>query len=227
MYTRHIIQIFNIICILKFTFKLTIMSWKFSFSVFKTHILDLIYFIFIEFRLNIFLFFLLITYVLILMHQDFIQCTVKKINITLLPVKFPSWYGIASTVLSGSTFNILWTKISQDLAFIWWMPGAMNDTDFWLYLWLVYIYISVLARALTLLGVGMWWGGFSCFLHDETSTGGIRPSRFFIRRFYYTFIDRLRNFHVFKYINWFLKSNRLTVKCLHIRLLAPDILHTI
>ena len=49
----------------------------------------------------------------------------------------------------------------------------------------------------------------------------------FIGRFYNTFINRLRNFYAFKYINRFIKSNRLPVKSLQIRLFAPTIGQTI
>ena len=63
---RHIIIIFNPICIFKFSFKLTLTSFKFFYCVFKTRIVYLIYFIIIKFRLNIFMCFLISTYFLFL-----------------------------------------------------------------------------------------------------------------------------------------------------------------
>ena len=57
-------------------------------------------------------------YFLILMKEYFIHYTINNIIIILLSVKFISWYGIVPAVLSRSDFNILRTKVSQELSFI-------------------------------------------------------------------------------------------------------------
>ena len=103
MYTCHIIYIFNPICIFKFSFKRTLTSFKFFFSIFKTHIVNLIKFFVIKIRLNILMWFLHRTYLLIVTNQDFIHCNINNIIILLLTVKFISWYGIFTTVLIMST----------------------------------------------------------------------------------------------------------------------------
>ena len=107
------------------------------------------------------------------------------------------------------------------------MSGAMYETGFWLTLWVFYISFSAISSAITHLGVSMGRGVFSSIFPAVTSTGGIRPSGLFIRRFYYTFKDRFRNLHALKYGNCFLKSNRTAVKNLHTCLLTPTINHTI
>ena len=50
---------------------------------------------------------------------------------------------------------------------------------------------------------------------------------FLIRRLYYTFINRLSDFHMLKHINRLLKSNRLKIKALYIGLFIPAVLHTV
>ena len=63
-----------------------------------------------------------------------------------------------------------------------------------------------------------------CLLWPELldSTG-----RFFIRRLYYTFVNKISNFHTGKQINSFFKTNRLTIKALHIGLFRPAVRHTV
>ena len=119
----------------------------------------------------------------------------------MLHVKCFPWYGIAPTVLSRYAFNILRNKISQYLAFIWWMPEAMYETGFWLTFWVVYIYIYALASALNHHIVSIQWVGFYSISPAVTRTGGIYPNRLFIRILYYTFIDRSLNLHAFKHVN--------------------------
>ena len=109
---------FNLICIFKLEFKHTLMSFRFFFFVINTHIVNLIDFSFIKIRFNIFVCFLLSTYFLVFMKDDFIHCTVNNSIILFLYVKFISWFSIVPVVLSRCTFNILRTKVSQDLAFI-------------------------------------------------------------------------------------------------------------
>ena len=193
-----------------------------SFNYFRSTKLILSNFIksvLIKIRLKIFMCFLLRTYFSIFLQDDFIRCNVNSRTIIFLPVKFLSLYGMVTVVLGRSTFKILRTKVSQDLEFFWWIPGAIYETGFGITLRVVYIYFSGLERALTHLGLSIWWGKFSSLLTTVTST-------FFIGSFYYNFICRLHNFHAFKNINQFPKSNRLTVKNLQICLLDPDIGHT-
>ena len=52
----------------------------------------------------------------------------------------------------------------------------------------------------THLMVRLWLGGLSSHFTAETSTVGICPSIFFIRRFFNTFINLFCNFHAFKQI---------------------------
>ena len=62
---------------------------------------------------------------------------------------------------------------------------------------------------------------------DVTSMVGLCPGRFLIRRFYYTFVNRLSDLHTLKHVNIFIKSNRLTIKALYIGLYRPAVRHTI
>ena len=214
-------------CIFLSELKRTITSFNIFFSVFNTNNVNLIEFTFIGIILNMFRWFLLSTYFLIFMQQDFIYCTVNNGIIILLPVQFISWYGIVPAVLSRSNFNIIRTKVSQDLALIWLMPGAMYETGFGLTYRVVYIYFSALDRDITHLGVSMWQGSLSSLFTDVTSTGRICPIILFTGRFYYALISIFYNTHAFKHVNRFIKINRLAVKNLQIRLLAPNIRHTI
>ena len=102
-------------------------------------------------------------------------------------------------VLSRPSFRILRTEVSQDLTSIWWMSRAMNDKSWFGYiLWMIYIPFSVLYSTLTNIGVSSWWGESSYYFPGVTRTVGIFPSRFFIRRFYNTFINIFWYFHAFK-----------------------------
>ena len=151
---------------------------KFFFRVFKTNIVNLIKLVLIKTRLKNFSCFLQSTYYFILVQKYFIHCTTNNSIIILLPVKFISCYGIAPVALSRSYFDILRSKVSQDLAFILWRPGAMYKTGFWLTLRLVYRYFYAVASALTHLEVIMWQGEFPSLFPAVTSTSGIYPSRF-------------------------------------------------
>ena len=158
-------------------------------------------FVLIKIRLNIFRCFLCSTHFLILIQQDFIHCSIDNIMIILLSIKLISCYGIMPTVLLRSSISIIITKVSQDLTFIRWIPGAMYETGFWLTLWMAYITFYALTSALTYRRVSMWRGWLFYIFNDVTSTGGICHSRFFIRRFYYNFKDISRNIHEFKHSN--------------------------
>ena len=128
MYTSHTIMDFILICIFEFLFKLTLTAFKFFFCVFNTHISNLIQFVLINLSFDIFMFSLLNTYFLILLQENFIHFTFNNSIILLLPIKFSPICGIVPAVFSSPTFSILRTKVSQDLAFIWWITGAMDET---------------------------------------------------------------------------------------------------
>ena len=60
--------------------------------------------------------------------------------VLFMPVNFIYVFGIMPAVLSRPNFSILRTKVSQDPAFVWWIPRAMYETcGFWLTLRVVYI----------------------------------------------------------------------------------------
>ena len=63
-------MIFDPMCIILFTLKCILTSLKVFFSVFKTHIVNMIEFNLIKIRLNMFRYSLLRTYFLIIMQQD-------------------------------------------------------------------------------------------------------------------------------------------------------------
>ena len=113
MHTSHTILVIIPMCIFKFAFKRMITSFNLLFCVIKTHIVDLIEFVLINIRLNIFICFLLITYVLIFTQENSTHCTVNNSIILLLPVKLFRWYDIVPGVLGRYNFNILRTKSSQ------------------------------------------------------------------------------------------------------------------
>ena len=110
------------------------------FCIFKTHIIDLIQLVLIKIRFNVLMWSLLSTYFLVLLQEYFINCTVNDIIILLLSVKFPPVYDIVPVELSSPIFIILKTNVYKDLAFIWWMTGAMDEMcGFLTYFRLVYI----------------------------------------------------------------------------------------
>ena len=86
---------------------------------------------------------------------------------------------------------------------------------------------SVLESNLILLRESPRRGGLSSLLHDVTRTVGVCPGSFFIRRSYYTFVNRLINLYTLKNSNSFLKSNRPTIKSLCIGLFRPAVRHTV
>ena len=123
---------------------------KFFFCVIKTHINDMVEFVLIKIRFNFFIFSLPGNYFFIFLQENFIHCTVNNRIFLLMPVKFISWHGIIPAVLSGTCFNILRTKFSQDLAFILRMTGDIYETcGFVITLWVIYISFPALSSALT------------------------------------------------------------------------------
>ena len=93
--------------------------------------------------------------------------------------------------------------------------------------WLLPLYdlnnFSVLAWTITHLRVSSWQGGLSYHFPAVTRTVYIYPSRFFITRFYSTFINIFCYLHVFKHFYSWFKSNGFTIKSLHICLIDPDV----
>ena len=144
-----------------------------------------------------------------------------------MPVNCFPGYGAAPVVRIRPTISVLSSKVSQDLTFFLRMSRAVDETGFWFYRRDLYMLFYALAGALTLLRASPWWGNFSSLLPDVTSTVGVWPSRFFIRRFHYTLVNILNNFHTLKHINIPFKSNISTIKVLHIGLFIPAVRHTI
>ena len=73
MNTSHTIIIFNPICIFKFAFKHTLMSLNFFSCVVKDHIVELIDFILVKIRFNVFMCFVLSTIFFTFVQEDFIH----------------------------------------------------------------------------------------------------------------------------------------------------------
>ena len=91
----------------KFTFKFTLIQFKFFFCFIKTNIVNLIYLLLIKTRFNIFMCFLLRTYFWVLLQEDLINYTARNRIVLLLHVKFISVCGIVNVVLSRPAFIIL------------------------------------------------------------------------------------------------------------------------
>ena len=107
------------------------------------------------------------------------------------------------------------------------MYRAMNKTGWFQSIFrTIYRSLLMLSRDFTHIGVSFWWGRLSSPFPAVTSTVVICCSRFFIRRFYNTFIKSFQNSYVFKRIYIFL-SNIFTIKTLHLRLNTPAIWHTV
>ena len=106
------------------------------------------------------------------------------------------------------------------------MSGAMDETGFRLYRRAIYTLFYALVSALTLLRASPQRRGFSSIMPDVTITVGVCQGRFYIRRFYYIFVNRLSGFHMIKRVNRLLKGNRLIIKDLYICLLRPTVRHT-
>ena len=70
---------------------------------------------------------------------------------------------------------------------------------------ILYIF-SDFDTALTHIRVSIWRCGFSSLVTAVTITSFTWTSILFIRRFYYTLINILRNLHEIKHVNWFKKT---------------------
>ena len=170
------------------------------------------------------MFFLFSTNFIIFLQEYFIQCMVLNSTFLLLPVKFLSVCRIVPVVLSRPTCIILKTKFSQDISLIWWMTGSIYDKCGFLYIsWVVYISFPDFARALNHLIVSILRGILSSQFPAVTGTVGIYWSRFSIKGLYYTFLNIFCNFHAFKHVNCWFKSNRFTLKYLNVSLLVTTV----
>ena len=153
---------------------------------------------------------------------------INNIISPFLYIKFISSPSIVPAVLGRPDFIIIRTKVSQDLTFIWWIPGAMDVKSVFGYIFrMIYIPFYDLARALTYPRVSIWRGESSSHYPDVTSTVGIFPSRFFLRRLYYIFINIFCYLYALKHVNVCLKSNVLIIKSLHTCLINPAIGYTV
>ena len=130
-------------------------------------------------------------------------------------------------VHSSLTIIILRTKFSHDLTFIRRMYGAVNKIGFRFALWAIYLSFLALASALFRHRASLRQGEFYSLIPYVTSTIGIFPGRFLIRRFYYIFVNRFCNFHTLKYINSLFKRNRSAIKALNIGLFRPYIRYSV
>ena len=88
MYTSYTILALNIMFIFEFASKLTVTSFKFFTSLFKTSFVNLVQIILVKLRLNHFLCFCTITYLIIFLWLYFIICTVKISFVLLLSLNF-------------------------------------------------------------------------------------------------------------------------------------------
>ena len=130
-------------------------------------------------------------------------------------------------VLSRLTICILSTKLPQDITFIRRISGAVDDTSFRFALKVIYILFLALPRAIPCRGSGLRQGVLSSIIPDATRTVVIYPGRFFIRRFYYTLVNRFWNFYMLKHINILFKQNGFSIKALNTYLFRPDIMHDV
>ena len=136
-------------------------------------------------------------------------------------------YRLLTAFLGSLSFGILRTKIIKNSTFIWWMSRAMNDTGwFWSIPCMVYIPLLVPDRYFTHIGVIFLQVGFSSCVPAVAITVSLCSSRFFIRKFYNTFINRFRNLHALKHIYIFF-CNLFAFKILHVRFIDPAIWHTV
>ena len=130
------------------------------------------------------MFFLFMTYFIFFLKKDFIHCMANNSIFLFLPFKFISICRIVSVVLSRNSVRKIRTKVSQDLTLIWIIPVAMYEICVFVsILHIIYIPFSVLASAISHLGVCIWRGGLSSHFTDFTRTVNIWPSMFLIRGF--------------------------------------------
>ena len=144
-----------------------------------------------------------------------------------MPIIFFPWYGMIPIVLGRLTLSILSPKVPQDLTFIRRMSGVVDETGFWFALRAIYISLLALSSTLYSRGVSLIWGGLSFIILSVISTVGICLDRFLIRRFHYTFVNRLCGFRTLKHLNILFKRNRLVIKALNMGLFRTDIRNSV
>ena len=164
---------------------------------------------------------------LLFVSVEFHPLLVNDVVVFLLPINYFSRWGSVPVVLSRTTLSVLSSEVPQDLTFFYSISRAMDETGLWFSRRAIHIPFSVLVSALSLLEKIPWRGVFFSLFPAVTSTVGIFSIRFLIKRFYYTFVNRLGNFHTLKHINSFLKRGRLTIKALYIGLFSPYVRHTV
>ena len=162
MYTSHTILDLSIICIFEFAFKRTLIKFKFSF--FPSRLTLSIQYRSFSSNSDSIIFCASIPSLTLLFYCSMISSTLL-LAIALLYcclVNLFLFFLIVPTVVSMPNFSVLRTKVSQDLVFIWWMPGAMDETcGFGLTLRMIYISFPALVSTLTRLWVSIRQGGFS------------------------------------------------------------------
>ena len=185
MYISHTILDFNLICIFGFAFKRTLTLFIYLFC-FSRLVLSIWYRSFSSISYSIFSSYSSSALTLLFSCGNLSSTAWLTIAFFFfLSIKFISYFWIVPAVLSRRNCSILGTKVSQDLAFIWWIPGTIYETcGFGYILWIIYIPFSLIPSALIHLRVSIWRGGFSSYFPDVTSTVGTFPSRFLTRRFY-------------------------------------------
>ena len=132
-----------------------------------------------------------------------------------------------SMFLSRITLSLLSIKVSHKPIFVRIMFRSVYETGSWFSFWEIYISFSALASALFHRGVSLRRGRLSSIIPDFSSTVGVCPGGFFIRRLYSTFVNRFYNFHTLKHINSIFKQNVFVIKALNIGLVKPDIRHDV
>ena len=121
-------------------------------------------------------------------------------------------------VLSRITIIVLSSKVSQDLTFIIRTSRDVDDTGFRFALQAIYISFSALAITLSRRRVSLIRVIFSSLMHSVIITVGICTGRFFIIRFYYTFVNTFCNLRTIKHSNSLFKRNGFAIKALNIGL---------
>ena len=91
---------------------------------FKTHIINIIQFVLIKLRFNHFLCFYPNLHFIIFLKNYPINWNINNSIIIFLPIKFLYIGSLVTAFLSRTIFSIIRTKVSQDFAFMWWIPGA-------------------------------------------------------------------------------------------------------
>ena len=155
----------------------------------------------VKFIIDVLVWFILQYSLLVILEDDLINCMLYDSIVIFLYTIFVISCTLLSVVLSRPAFRVLRTEVSQYLTFVWLTSKAMDETsEFGYILRIIYIPLPALYNALANIWVSSSRGILSSIFPDDTSTVGIFPSMFFIRRLYNNFINRLWYFHVFKHV---------------------------